>query len=1328
LDDPFSVSTIDISKKLLDRTGKGTRSLLYDSLKENKYGPTIEGQDQPISEPKKSKDSNQPPQKTGYLSFGEFQRVKDEQAQSISQQEVIDALSSSNTVTDKLGTRPISTPEFRTNLNSSARNQTSNLTATDGLTVLGENQQTGARPNTPTESENPELREDTNEKLKKQGFEFQINGQEYDPSLDNFKGGWDWGHNTAWNQQWTGPEQAKTYNPERSVGYDTNSGAEPGPQYRGGLYWKDGRSDSSLPRRGLLRYTQKLINKSTNVNGAAAKYIGMPNSDQNYDANGDVRKHTTMSQGNLVKTADGKYYCRSWSVRNTYNTYEDLIRNDALWRENQPGGKKLSDYVTLREPGLPKIAWERDDISEKAIVAALKNNSGYVPKEYVIPYMLSIENLAWKGSPHYFKLPACERGPNGGRIMWFPPYNINFTDNTSINWDSTVFIGRAEPIYTYNHTERTGTLTFSVIVDHPSILNKLREDFSANLETFFAGCDTEKAKGILQEAFQGYTTPNTEQNNQDEDPIPQTNWEDLLPTISENDTLKFYFKNAVRSTIKDDNVTRGGSASSSCPDGIIGRCIDENYERSPVSSVDNAYLYKLNGINTDDPDIDPTGSELIPYPSGQEPPCPGNSEWGPETWPKSSAGNVYKKGLNFCRKTTPTPISLNGVVGTTATHGFKYDRDGINDRDFFEKAFDTSKIGEYGVGIDGLINFLVKDPLGKAFTINIKGGTSDAASTTYNTPLAQDRAKSLYDYMYKKMVEIEGGDPVFWPEEGVDPIQLYSESRYQLSTGPLNEGVPGGVAKGFPSDNNNGRWNLSVGDVTSSIDVDENWSDNEFTQTPARLHPQDREYLVNVERRTSEVTLTPNIDLIRSIIEDNKRQQIEELRREEDKKKKAEQEALRQNILNTAKNFINECDYFTKIKKDQPFIYESIRDKIQNFHPAFHSMTPEGFNSRLNFLQQCGRQGPSFIDPLQPQNTAFGKPPICILRIGDFYHTKIVIDTINFTFDPIQWDLNPEGIGVQPMVCSVDLNFKFIGGSTLQGPLRQLQNAVSYNFFANTSLYMGLEEIIAKRGEGSGFLVAGEGENDTQTKLFNESDKETEVFWYGPFGSQDTADRASLASQGEIGVEDIFSDDDIETLKVAEQARQAAIEEEKRKAIEEAEKQKKFEEIASNITFKRCYDDYNGECIDLEDGSGLPLFASISTRWSFIKVVSGEDLEGFCFNYSVENGVAGDSQGGQLAGCCDVQGPCSENYIVDLSVRAKDDERKFSIWYGDYESDNPYIEIDENLKTYVKIETIWGNAADEDGIKKGPTLTLSFNCDNPEKCKPNSRLYFNDIK
>ncbi len=39
------------------------------------------------------------------------------------------------------------------------------------------------------------------------------------------------------------------------------------------------------------------------------------------------------------------------------------------------------------------------------------------------------------------------------------------------------------------------------------------------------------------------------------------------------------------------------------------------------------------------------------------------------------------------------------------------------------------------------------------------------------------------------------------------------------------------------------------------------------------------------------------------------------------------------------------------------------------------------------------------------------------------------------------------------MLCNVDLNFKFIGGSSLGGPITQLQNAVSSNFFANTALY-----------------------------------------------------------------------------------------------------------------------------------------------------------------------------------------------------------------------------------------------------------------------------------
>src|SRR5690606_15667802 len=114
-----------------------------------------------------------------------------------------------------------------------------------------------------------------------------------------------------------------------------------------------------------------------------------------------------------------------------------------------------------------------------------------------------------------------------------------------------------------------------------------------------------------------------------------------------------------------------------------------------------------------------------------------------------------------------------------------------------------------------------------------------------------------------------------------------------------------------------------------------------------------------------------------------------------------------------------------------------LKEKLRFFHPAFHSMTPEGFNSRLNFLKQCTRQGPTIREGV-PTNLSFGTPPVCILRIGDFYHTKIIIDNVGFSFDPLVWDLNPEGAGVQPMICTVDMSFKFIGGSSLQGPINRL--------------------------------------------------------------------------------------------------------------------------------------------------------------------------------------------------------------------------------------------------------------------------------------------------
>jgi hypothetical protein len=161
------------------------------------------------------------------------------------------------------------------------------------------------------------------------------------------------------------------------------------------------------------------------------------------------------------------------------------------------------------------------------------------------------------------------------------------------------------------------------------------------------------------------------------------------------------------------------------------------------------------------------------------------------------------------------------------------------------------------------------------------------------------------------------------------------------------------------------------------------------------------------------------------------------------------------------RHLLSECSYFDMVKGEDPNFYDNMRQKLKHFHPAFHSMTPEGLNSRLTFLQQCVRPG----DTIQTKgidgetisndavNTSFGTPPVLVLRIGDFYNTKIIPNSLSITYDPLILDLNPEGIGVQPMIANVTLGFAIIGGMGLKEPVDKLQNALSFNFYANTEMY-----------------------------------------------------------------------------------------------------------------------------------------------------------------------------------------------------------------------------------------------------------------------------------
>lgn len=162
------------------------------------------------------------------------------------------------------------------------------------------------------------------------------------------------------------------------------------------------------------------------------------------------------------------------------------------------------------------------------------------------------------------------------------------------------------------------------------------------------------------------------------------------------------------------------------------------------------------------------------------------------------------------------------------------------------------------------------------------------------------------------------------------------------------------------------------------------------------------------------------------------------------------------------KGYGNEYKFFSRLEKDNPLIFNRLKEKIRYFEPAYHSISPEGYVERLNFLNQCTRQGATNTgNGGAANNLAFGRAPVCVLRIGDFFYTKILITSVSIDYSETTWDMNPEGAGVQPMYAKVSIQFIFQGGSDISGPVSRLQDAMSFNYYAN----MGVTSEYAERME-----------------------------------------------------------------------------------------------------------------------------------------------------------------------------------------------------------------------------------------------------------------------
>ena len=90
-------------------------------------------------------------------------------------------------------------------------------------------------------------------------------------------------------------------------------------------------------------------------------------------------------------------------------TIENLQQSFGSDLRPNNGAKRLGNNSVLKNNGFVRISPEHN-----------KGKFSDIKK-----YMFSLENLAWRDVINSAGLSAEQRGPNDGRIMWFPPYNLN---------------------------------------------------------------------------------------------------------------------------------------------------------------------------------------------------------------------------------------------------------------------------------------------------------------------------------------------------------------------------------------------------------------------------------------------------------------------------------------------------------------------------------------------------------------------------------------------------------------------------------------------------------------------------------------------------------------------------------------------------------------------------------------------------------------------------------------------------------------------------------------------------------------------------------------
>ncbi len=650
-------------------------------------------------------------------------------------------------------------------------------------------------------------------------------------------------------------------------------------------------NEKTIKEDTLLGFTEKMVQDASALEGEARlKHPGTVISNVAYKYHDGYK---VISKGNAVIGEDDDF-CRVWTKDYGYDRYGRMVRHKGI-QNNQ---RRVPGSV-IRSQMMLNIAPTKDNDGDNI------NFGTDIDGNNLTKYMFSIENLAWVGSDKLKDRPICEQGPNDGRIMWFPPYDLKYTDDNRASWTTHTFLGRPEPIYTYNNAERSGTINFKVVVDHPSIVNLLRKKLEKDISP-------EKQEEIMTAFFAGC---------KDYDIYELAN---EFSSLSMNDVerLDEYLK--LEGDLKSDK--RGEDKVIQVPDEKVKK-ITSNFE-TKYGKTKEIQLYWFNDIP------------------------------GPNTSTDKIPTSEFDSDLNGYIERFNTPVSPVNAISD-----YQREADELTNNDLFDgdKPWNAGEVDSFK-GILNEIKSVVEeikttvtetltqkdDPEKKfSFEIKIKATTSAVATQQYNDALASRRAESLKKYLLggldqeriKIVVESTGENPDFGgincqTEQGTTKGKIYSKSATYCRT------------------------------ATASISV--------------LGEPTEITY---IEGKTE-----PTYEKERQIVD-------------KDPKNKDGWDLI-------LKTIHSECDYFLELKETDPLVFGSLVEKLKYFQPGFHSTTPEGLNSRLTFLQQCLRPGETIkvFDENKNEvtdlssNTAFGKPPICMLRIGDCFHTKMVVENVNFSY------------------------------------------------------------------------------------------------------------------------------------------------------------------------------------------------------------------------------------------------------------------------------------------------------------------------------------------